>query len=204
MSFKKLHPHLKETLSRLGHEEPLAFQKQLLPKIKSGSSLFVIGPKDSGKTTTMIISTLQKLKCEAFEDSPRALIFVENKQVALELESKFKEYTRHTDLRIYSAYDEQRIDHQKEDIYFGQDIVIATPRRLHQLFLMSGINLSQLQLFIIEDAQFLSRYKFYSDLVRIPESIDKCQYLVFANKLEQKIARFQDSFMSNAQVIESI
>lgn len=203
MSFKKLHPHLKETLSHLGYEDPLPFQKQLLPKIKSGSSVFAIGPKGSGKTTTMIISTLQKLQCQAFEDSPRALIFVENKQAALELENSFQAYTKHTGLRVYSAYEEQRIDHQKEDIYFGQDIVIATPRRLHQLFLISGINLSQLQLFIIEDAQFLSRYKFYSDLVRIPESINKCQYLVFANTLEQKLSRFQDSFMANAPVIES-
>lgn len=202
MSFKKLNPPLKEAIERLGYEKPTSFQKKVLPKIKSGADLYLLAPKDSGKTTAMIISVIQKLNSEAFEDSPRALIYVKDKEAALELEQKFREFTREMDLRIYCAYEEQNIDDQKDDIYYGVDIVIATPKRLGKLFSMTGIHLGQLQLFILEDAEFLSKSSQFNDVVRIPLSIDKCQYLVFAEKMEPKLERLQDMFMERAQVIK--
>lgn len=201
MSFKKLNTPLMEALERLGYEEPLPFQKKILPKIKSGANLFIVGKEGIGKTSAMIISVLQKLKGEAFEDAPRALIFVEDKAAAVELEEKFKTFTRRTDLRVFAAFDEPNIDNQKEDIYAGIDILIATPKRLFQLFKITGVNVSQLQMFIVEDAAFLIRNSAYNDVVRIPQSIPKCQYLVFADRMDPKIERLQDSFMEYSQVI---
>ena len=76
MSFKKLIEPLKETIESKGFTEPLPFQKAILSKIKGGASLFGIGPTGCGKTTTIILSVIQKLKGVAVEDAPRALIFV--------------------------------------------------------------------------------------------------------------------------------
>jgi len=202
MSFKKLNPPLKEAIERLAYETPTSFQKKALPKIKSGADLYLLAPDNSGKTTAMIISVIQKLNSEAFEDSPRALIYVKDKEAALELEQKFKDFTREMDLRIYCAYEDQNIDDQKDDIYYGVDIVIATPKRLSKLFSMTGIHLGQLQLFILEDAEFLSKAGLIDDVVRIPLSINKCQYLVFAEKMEPKMKRLQDLFMERAQVVK--
>ncbi|MFV8226645.1 DEAD/DEAH box helicase [Christiangramia aquimixticola] len=202
MSFKKLNPPLKEAISNLGFEAPTAYQKKVLPKIKSGADLFALAPAGSGKTTAMIISVIQKLNSEAFEDSPRALIYVKDKEAALELADEFKKFTREMDLRIYCAYEEQHIEHQKDDIYYGVDIVIATPKRLGKLFSMTGIHLGQLQLFILEDAEFLSKPGLYEDVVRIPLSINKCQYLVFAEKMEPKMERLRDLFMERAMIVK--
>jgi superfamily II DNA/RNA helicase len=202
MPFKKINAPLKEVLESKGFEEPLPFQKKILSKIKSGANLFGIAPEGSGKTTSIIISTIQKLGSEAFEDAPRALIFVKDKEAALELEQKFKDYTRRMDLRVFAAFDEPNMETQKGEIYSGVDIVIATTKRLNQLFLHSGINLSQLQLFIVEDAGFLIRNKAFIDLIRIPESINKCQYLVFSDKYDAKMERLKDSFMAHSQLIE--
>ncbi|MDR5589750.1 DEAD/DEAH box helicase [Christiangramia sp. SM2212] len=201
MSFKKLNPLLKEALNDLGYESPTAFQKKALPKIKSGADLYCLAPDNAGKTTALIISVIQKLKAEAFEDSPRALIYVKDKEAALELEQRFRDFTREMDLRIYCAYEEQNIDDQKDDIYYGVDIVIATPKRLSKLFSMTGIHLGQLQLFIIEDAEFMAKSGLYNDVVRIPLSINKCQYLVFAAEMEPKIERLQEQFMDRAQIV---
>ena len=109
MSFKKLIEPLKNTLENLQFEAPLDFQKVFLPKIKSGSNVFGIAPEGSGKTTTLILSVIQKLNGKAFEDVPRAIIVVKNKQDALALRNKFNVFTRHTDLRVYCAYVEQNI-----------------------------------------------------------------------------------------------
>jgi len=203
MSFKKLNIPIKESLERLGITTPTPFQKNILPKVKGGANVFGIAPKGSGKTTAMIINTMQKLKSEAFDDSPRALIFVKDKKTALNLEAEFKTFTRYTDLRIYTVYDEQGIDHQKDDIYYGVDIVIATPKRLSKLYHINGIHLGELQLLIIEDAEFLAKNNLHADIVRLSESITKCQYLIFADKYHPRFDRFKDSYMSNSQLIES-
>ncbi|MGB0896739.1 MAG: DEAD/DEAH box helicase [Flavobacteriaceae bacterium] len=202
MSFKKLHPLLKESLSRLEYNEPLPFQKTIFPKIKGGANVFGIAPKNSGKSDILIISTIQKLKAEAFEDSPRALIFVENKKAAQNLEANFKRFTAGTNLRVYTAYDEQNIDTQKDDIYYGQDIIITTPKRLSKLYLLNGIHLGELQLLIIEDAQFLAKNNLHAEIIRISESIKKCQYLIFSDNYYPKFDKFEDAFMANSQIIK--
>lgn len=202
MSFKKLNPLLKESLSRLDYETPTPFQALALPKIKGGTDIFGIAPKGSGKTDAMIISVIQKLKAEAYEDSPRAIIFVKDKKRALELEANFKRFTRGTDLRVYAAYDEYNIEFQKEDIYYGQDVVITTPKRLNKLYLINGIHLGEVQLMIIEDAEFLAANNLHADIIRLTESIKKCQYLIFADKYYPKFDKFENTYMSNSQIIE--
>ena len=201
MSFKKLIQPLKDSLKSKGFEEPLPLQKQILSKIKSGLSLFVIAPKKSGKTTSIVISVIQKLK-NAFEDAPRALIFVKDKQAALDLELEFNAFKRVTDLRIYCAYDEHNIDTQRDEIYNGVDVVIATPKRLNKIFFLNGINLNKLQMCIVEDAEFLFRNNNLAEVTRTPESIGKCQYLVFSDKFDARFERWQESFMYDAQVIQ--
>ena len=62
MPFKKLKPLLKDILEDLNIEEATAFQKNTIPKIKSGANVFAIGPEKSGRTTTLILTTLHKLK----------------------------------------------------------------------------------------------------------------------------------------------
>ncbi len=201
MSFKKLNPELKEALSNVKITEPTVFQKNVLSKIKGGASLYGIAPDGAGKTMAIVIATLQKLECKAFEDAPRALIFVKDKQAALDLKDEFDKVTRRMDIRTYCAYDEQSIEDQRADIYDGVDIVIATPKRLNKIFFLNGINLAKLKLFIVEDAEFLVKASAYSDLIRTPESLEKCQYLVFSTKFDERMERMQDIFMYNAQIV---
>ena len=201
MSFKKVNEHVKAALDRLEIKDANPFQSAILPKIKGGANVYGIGPKGCGKTTAFIIATVQKLKGEAFEDAPRAVIIVKNKEAAIELEESFKLFIRRTDLRIFSAFEEQHINNQIDSIYPGVDIVIATPKRLSKLYFLNGINLSQLQLFIIEDAEFLQNVNNNTELNRLSDSIGKCQYLIFGTKMETKMKKFEESFMMNAQLI---
>jgi len=198
MPFKKLNTPLKEALERLEIESPTPFQKKSISKIKSGANFYGIAPEGAGKTTAMIISTIQQLKSEAYMDAPRALIYVKDKESALDLEEKFKSFTRYMDLRIYCAYDEQNIDHQKDDIYAGVDIVIATPKRINKLFSITGINLGELQLLILEDAHDLLQRSANEAIYRISQSITRCQYLVFTESMTTKLEKLEETFMKNA------
>ena len=103
MSFKKLNPEILEALETNNFEVPTAFQKQILPIVKGGANVFCIGNKGCGKTTTLIISVMQKLKSKPEGGAPRALILVETKAEALKLKEAFEKFTKRTGLRIYTT-----------------------------------------------------------------------------------------------------
>lgn len=202
MSFKKILPPIKEVMSNLGIENATPLQDKVIPKIKSGANVFCIAPEGSGKSTGLIISVLQKLENKAKGDNPRAIIFVKDKISALALEEEFKRWIKYTDLRVYSVVEEHHIYNQKDLIYIGTDIVIATPKRLNKLYFQNGINLNQLNLIAIEDANFLNGNNMLTDINRISESLNKLQHLVFATHFDIKLNRMKDLFMVNSIIIE--
>lgn len=203
MPFKKLIASLKDSLENKGFDEPLPFQKSILSKIKGGASLFCVAPSGAGKTTSLVLSVIHKLKGKAVEDAPRALIFVKDKEAALNLELEFNAFKRGTDLRIYCAYEQLDIDRQRDDIYDGVDIVIATPKRLNKIFFLNGINLNKLQMCIVEDAEFLFGNHNLAEVTRTPESIGRCQYVIFSSVYDKRFDKWQDTFMNHAQIIKA-
>ena len=202
MPFKKLHASIKEALERLEIESATPFQEKAIPKIKSGSNVFGIAPKGSGKTTTMILNTLHKLQCKAIGDAPRAVVIIENKEKAIALHSKFLEYTKYTDLRVYMGYEELHIDVQKSEIFMGIDILISTPKNIHKLFLTNGVSISQLKILFVDDADFLLQRKELSSLTTTSESIKKCQYVIFAEQLNPRLEKLKNYFMTNAALVK--
>jgi len=201
MPFKKLHPELKEKLAQLEMETPTPLQRKSIPVIKSGMNVYCIGPKDAGKTTTLILTTLQKLKCEAVGEAPRAIVLVENKEKALEMQDRFTVYTRHTSLRTYVAYEKMHIDLQKSEILEGVDILISTPKNLNKLFLLNGVHTAQLKIFSIDDADFLSQQSAYAALLSVTQSLMKCQYVIYAEEMNAKLKRYDNYFMEYSKKI---
>ena len=202
MAFKKLHPAIQEKLTSLEFESPTAFQSKSIPVIKSGANVFCIAPKDSGKTTTLILTTLQKLKYEASGNAPRAVIVVENKKRVLELHEAFLLFTKRSSIRVYASHDELHIDMQKSEIFEGVDILISTPKMLNKLFLANGVHTSQIKLFSIDDAVFLSLEIPYRAMMYITQSIQKCQYVIYTDNLHPKLKRFESYFMEYPRIVK--
>lgn len=202
MPFKKLRPEIQEKLRQFEITEPTAFQKKTIPLIKSGANVYCVAPKGSGKTTTLILTTLQELKCEAKGMIPRALVMVEDKEKALELYDAFLEYTKHTSLRVYVGHENIHLDIQKSEIFMGIDILISTPRSMNQLFLANGLGTADLKLFSVDDAEFLAQKHPYSAIMSITRSIKKCQYVLYLEKMDPMLKRFEGYFMEFAKKVE--
>ncbi len=202
MPFKKLKPLLKDILEHQNIEKATPFQRAAIPKIKSGANVYAIGPNNSGKTTSLILTTLQKLKDYEEHDNPRVVIFVKDKDAALALEEKFEEYIKHMNLTSYSVFEEQQVQAQKDIIYEGVDIVIGTAKRINKLYLMNGINLNDMTTIIVDDANELPRIDFAKDIVRISEGFEKIQYIVFSTEYDEKLKSLKNSFMWNAVKVE--
>lgn len=201
MPFKKLHPEIKEKLAQFEITTPTPFQKKSIPVIKSGANVYCVAPKGSGKTTTLILTTLQDLKFEAEGMTPRALVMVENKEKALELYDAFLEYTQHKSIRVYVAHEGLHIDLQKSEIFMGIDILIATPKSMKQLFLTNGIGIGQLRIFSVDDAEFLADRHAYSAIMSIAQSIKKCQYVLYSEKMDPMLKRLESHFMVYAKKV---
>ena len=201
MPFKKLHSDIQEMLEYLEIITPTPFQSRSIPVIKSGANVFCTGPKDSGKTTTLILTTLQKLKCEAVGNTPRAVVLVENKERAMELYDAFLAYTKYNSLRVYVGYEELHVDVQKSEIFEGIDILINTPKSMNKLFLLNGVNTSQLKIFSIDDAEFLIQKSAYAAVMSITQSIKKSQYVLYSEKIHPILKRFESYFMQFSKIV---
>jgi superfamily II DNA/RNA helicase len=204
MPFKKLHSDIQEVLESLEIITPTPFQNSSIPVIKSGANVFCMGPKDSGKTTTLILTTLQKLKCEAAGNTPRAVVLVENKERAMELYDAFLRYTKYNSLRVYVGYEQLHVDVQKSEIFEGIDILISTPRSMNKLFLLNGVSTSQLKIFSIDDAEFLVQKVPYAAIMSITQSIQKCQYVLYSEKMHPILKRFESYFMEYSKKVTSL
>ena len=117
MPFKKLHVTIKEFLEDQEVTIPTPFQKASIPVIKSGANIFCTAPEASGKTIALILTTMQKLKCEEIGTAPRAIVVVENNEKALQLYELFLKYTRPTSLRVYFGDEKAHVDLLKSEIF---------------------------------------------------------------------------------------
>ena len=203
MPFRKLHPEIKEKLAEFEISTPTLFQTKSIPAIKSGANLFCTAPEGSGKTTAMILTTMQKLKCEEVGTAPRAVVLVKSSEKASELYDTFKGYARHTTLRVYACDEREHIELLKSEIFEGVDILICTPKTMNKLLLLEGVNTTQVKIFNIIDAEFLVDKKAYGDVLSITQSIHKCQYVLYSEKMNPILKRFEDYFMQYARLVST-
>jgi len=201
MPFKKLHADIKEKLEELEITTPTSFQRKSIPIIKSGANVYCTASLGSGKTTTLILTTLQKLKFEAVGDTPRAIVLVENKEKALELYDAFLAFTRYSSLRLYVGYEQLHIDLQKSEIFEGIDILISTAATMNKLLLLNGVNTSQVKIFSVDDAEFLVKKTAYENIMSISQSVEKCQYVLYTEKTHPVLKRFESYFMEYSKKV---
>lgn len=199
--FKKLNTKIKEVLEHLEITTPTPFQIKSIPVIKSGANVFCTAQKGSGKTFTLVLTTLQKIKYVAEGTSPRAMIVVENTEKASELYDAFLKFTRYSSVRVYVANEKDHVDLQKSEIFEGVDVLIATYKSLNKLFLLNGVSTSQVKMFAIDDAEFLSQKQAYSTILSITQSLPKCQFVIYSEKMQPSLSRLEDYFMEYSKIV---
>lgn len=201
MPFKKLHVIIKEFLEDQEFTTPTPFQKASIPVIKSGANIFCTAPAGSGKTIALILTTMQKLKCEEIGTAPRAIVVVENNEKALQLYELFLKYTRPSSLRVYFGDEKAHVDLLKSEIFEGVDILVSTPKMLNKLILAEGLNTTQVKIFSIDDADFLVQKSSSADLISVTQSIQKCQFVMYSEKIHPTLKRFESYFMTHYKTV---
>ncbi|MDQ8012932.1 MAG: DEAD/DEAH box helicase [Flavobacterium nitrogenifigens] len=194
MKLKKINEKLQDALIENGLTEANALQMETFSTIKSGADCVIISPKGSGKTTTIVLNVIQQLAGKN-EESPRALIVVEDKEKVLAMEELFEKYGRYTNLEVYGVHDKGDMDYDKNYVSTGIDVLIGTPTKLNDMFSTAGYNVNRLKMFIIDDADPILKLRHDAKITRISNSIAKVQRIIFAETLTERIEILADKIM---------
>ena len=186
MKLKKINENLQKALIENGLVEANAMQQETFSTLKSGADCLIVAPKGSGKTTTIVINVIQSL-AGANEESPRALIVVEDKAKVLAMEELFDKYNQYTKLEVYGVHDKGDMDYDKNYISTGIDVLIGTPSRLNEMFSSAGYNVNRLKMFIIDDTDPILKLRHETKIMRISNSIAKTQRIIFAEQITERI-----------------
>ena len=141
----------------------------------------------------IVASTIHTLK-SSYEDVARCLILVPDSEIADYYLNLFNLLGKHTDLRVWTAYQGPKILDQKENIYFGADVVIATPKRLNELLNIEGFNSAAVQTLILDSADQLLKVGAISFTQRISDSIPKKQRISISVKGGKGVGAYMDMF----------
>ncbi|RYJ52593.1 DEAD/DEAH box helicase [Flavobacterium petrolei] len=186
MKLKKINEELQQALIENGLTEANAMQKETFSTLKSGSDCIIIAPKGSGKSTTIVLNVIQRL-AGANEESPRALIIVEDKAKVLEMESLFEKYGKNSNLEVYGVHDKGDMEYDKNYISSGIDVLIGTPNKLSEMFTTAGFNVNRLKMFILDDADPILKLRHETKIMRISNSIVRTQRIIFSEQLTERI-----------------
>ncbi|WP_396171615.1 DEAD/DEAH box helicase [Flavobacterium sp.] len=194
MKLKKINGSLQEALIANGLTEANELQKETFSTLKSGADCLIIAPNGSGKTTAIVINVIQKL-AGSTEESPRALIVVEDKTKVLEMVALFERYGKNSGLEIYGVHDKGDMDYDKNYVSTGIDILIGTPNKLNDMFSTAGYNVNRLRMLILDDADPILKLRHEIKIMRISNSIAKTQRIIFTNVLNERIEILADKML---------
>ena len=201
MKLKKINEKLQQGLIENGLTEANDIQKETFSTIKSGVDCIIIAPDGEGKTTTIVLNVIQRL-IGSVEESPRALIIVEDKEKVLEMEALFEKYGKYSELEVYGVHDKGDMDYDKNYVSTGIDVLIGTPNKLNDMFSTAGYNVNRLKMFIVDDANPILKLRHETKIMRISNSIAKTQRIIFGDQLSERIEILADKMMEEPEIFD--
>jgi superfamily II DNA/RNA helicase len=201
MKLKKINEKLQDALIENGLTEANVLQMETFSTIKSGADCIILSPAGSGKSTTIVLNVIQQLSGHT-EESPRALIFVEDKTKVLEMVALFEKYGKFSNLEVYGVHDKGDMDYDKNYISTGVDVLIGTPNKLSDMFTTAGYNVNRLKMFILDDADPILKLRHETKIMRISNSITKTQRIIFAETLTERIEILADKMLLEPYIFD--
>lgn len=168
-------------------------QRRMVSALKSGQNHYLWGGEQGELRTSIVATLLHQLK-SSYADVARALILVPNKEVAEEYGNWFDLLGKHTDLRVWLAYEGPNIQKQKDEIYFGTDVLVATPNRLNDLLNIEGFNSSSVQSLILDSADSLLKVGTNGFTKRISDSVPNKQRVAFTHESSAAVKNYMNNF----------
>ncbi len=203
MSFDQLdlsEPLLK-AISEQGYDKPTPVQEQAIPIILRGRDILAGAQTGTGKTAGFALPLLQLLHNQGLPKKPhpiRALILTPTRELASQVYESFKTYGKHVPLFSEVVFGGVSIHMQIKRLQRGADILVATPGRLLDLIYQKQIDLSQVQFFVLDEADRMLDMGFIRDIRKVIDLLpDQRQNLLFSATYSKDIKVLASQLLNN-------
>ena len=185
-------------MSDAGYTQPTPVQAQAIPVVLNGGDAVVGAQTGTGKTASFALPVLQLLSAKpSTRPHVRTLILTPTRELAAQVEQSIRTYGRHLRVKSTTVFGGVNINPQVNALRRGVDILVATPGRLLDHVRSRTVDLSKVEIFILDEADRMLDMGFIPDIRRILEKLPKQrQNLFFSATFPREIRQFADSFLN--------
>ncbi|MEQ8770523.1 MAG: DEAD/DEAH box helicase [Phycisphaerales bacterium] len=189
-----------ETLTAQGYETPTPIQAKSIPPILEGRDLLGCAQTGTGKTAAFGLPLLEHLVATARHGGEprqaRALILAPTRELAGQIEDNLRTYGRGTGLRAALVFGGVKQHRQVRQLQAGVDVIIATPGRLLDLMEQGHIDLSSVEVFVLDEADRMLDMGFIDPIRKIARELPKeRQTLLFSATMPPKIRQLAETML---------
>jgi len=208
MSFNTLglSAELLRAVSDQGYTEPTPVQRQAIPVILGGRDILAGAQTGTGKTAGFTLPLLQRLNAAPRSDGRRrvrALILTPTRELAAQVEESVRTYGRHLSLSSAVIFGGVKINPQIDKLRRGVDILVATPGRLLDHVGQKTLDLSSVEILVLDEADRMLDMGFIRDIRRILQLLPAArQNLLFSATYTDEIERLADGLLDTPALIQ--
>ena len=211
MSFATLglSPAIVRAVTELGYTEPTPIQAQAIPVILAGTDLLGGAQTGTGKTAGFVLPILHLLSqrpaanATAGRSPIRVLILTPTRELAAQVEESVREYGKHLPLKSMMMYGGVNINPQIQKLRGQVDILVATPGRLLDHAQQRTVDLSQIEILVLDEADRMLDMGFIRDIKKIMAMLPKKrQTLLFSATFSNEIKTLADSLLISPVMVE--
>jgi ATP-dependent RNA helicase RhlE len=202
-----IEPILK-ALETEGYTQPTPIQEHSIPTILKSKDLLGCAQTGTGKTAAFAIPMLQLLyNPHANAKGPkvpiRALVLTPTRELAIQIEESFKAYGRNLPLRHLVIFGGVGQKGQTDALHRGVDILVATPGRLLDLMNQGFVNLRDIEIFVLDEADRMLDMGFIHDVKKVITKLPaKRQTLFFSATMPDEIQKLANTILSDPTKVE--
>jgi ATP-dependent RNA helicase RhlE len=204
-----LRPELLKAVAEQGYTEPTPIQVQAIPHVLAGRDVMGGAQTGTGKTAGFTLPLLQRLAQHANTSvSParhpvRALVLAPTRELAAQVEESVRGYAKYTGLRSTVVFGGVPMDPQTAELRRGIEILVATPGRLLDHVQQRTLNLGQVEIFVLDEADRMLDMGFIPDVKRIIALLTgRKQNLLFSATLTDDIRSLAKSFLRDPVAVQ--
>ena len=209
MTFKDLNliePILK-ALSEKGYEKPTLIQEQAIPSILENRDILGCAQTGTGKTAAFALPIIQKISKYKEQNKHQrgilSLILSPTRELALQIDESIRLYGKYTPVRNTVVFGGVNQNRQVQSLQRGVDILTATPGRLLDLIEQGYVDLSQVKILVLDEADRMLDMGFINDIQKIIDLVPrKRQSLFFSATIPKNIIDLSKSILTNPVKIE--
>jgi ATP-dependent RNA helicase RhlE len=204
MSFSlfKLHPKLAANINALGYKIPTPIQVQAIPPVLAGKDVMGLAQTGTGKTAVFVLPILERL-LPGPRGKVRALIIAPTRELAEQIHVSIGELGHNTGLKSCTIYGGVGVNPQIQKLRAGVDIVVACPGRLLDHLNQKTINLANLEVLVLDEADRMFDMGFLPDVRRIVKQLPiKRQTLMFSATMADSIRKLTDEVLHDPVTIK--